>query len=57
VSEIAEAERISKRYMSRVRRLPLLAPALVEAILGGCTDQRVMPEKRERPLPVAWVDQ
>ena len=46
VAEIAEAERISKSYVSRILRLALLAPDLVEAILGGWADQRVMLEQR-----------
>jgi hypothetical protein len=57
VTEIAEAERISKSYVSRILRLALLAPDLVEAILGGWADQRVMLERLERPLPVGWEDQ
>lgn len=57
VTEIAEAERISKSYVSRILRLALLAPDLVEAILGGWADQRVMLEKLERPLPVGWEEQ
>ena len=52
VTEIAEAEKISKSYVSRILRLALLAPDLVEAILGGWADQRVMLERLERPLPV-----
>ena len=44
VTEIAEAERISKSYVSRILRLALLAPDIVEAILGGWADQRVMLE-------------
>ena len=43
-TQIAEAERISKNYVSRILRLALLAPDLVEAILGGWADQRVMME-------------
>ena len=39
VTEIAEAERISKSYVSRILRLTLLAPDLVEAILGGWAGQ------------------
>ena len=35
----------------------LLAPDLVEAILGGWADQRVMLEALERPLPVGWEEQ
>jgi hypothetical protein len=31
VTEIAEAERISKSYVSRILRLALLAPDIVEA--------------------------
>ena len=57
VTEIAEAEKISKSYVSRILRLALLAPDLVEAILGGWADQRMMLEKLERPLPVGWQDQ
>ena len=57
MTEIAEAEKISKSYVSRILRLALLAPDLVEAILGGWADQRVMLEKLERPLPVGWEEQ
>ena len=57
VTEIAEAEKISKSYVSRILRLALLAPDLVEAILGGWADQRVMLERLERPLSVRWEEQ
>ncbi|HEX6014392.1 MAG TPA: hypothetical protein VFY87_21870 [Geminicoccaceae bacterium] len=57
VTEIAEAERISKSYVSRILRLALLAPDIVEAILGGWADQRVMLERLERPLPTDWEEQ
>src|SRR3954453_18002420 len=57
VTEIAEAERISKSYVSRILRLALLAPDLVEAILGGWADQRLMLERLERPLPMGWANQ
>ena len=40
---IAEAEKMS--YVSRILRLALLAPDLVEAILGGWADQRVVLER------------
>ena len=53
VTVIAEAEKISKSYVSRILRLALLAPDLVEAILGGWADRRVMLEKLDRPLHVA----
>ena len=46
VTEIAEAERISKSYVSRILRLALLAPDLVETILGGWADRRESPASR-----------
>src|SRR3954453_22346785 len=56
-TEIAEAEKISKSYVSRVLRLALLSPDIVEAILGGWAHQRVMLKPPERPLPVGWEEQ
>jgi hypothetical protein len=57
VTELAEAEKISKSYVSRILRLALLAPDIVEAILGGWADQRVMLERLEQSLPVGWEEQ
>ena len=54
VSEIGDAENISKSYMSRILRLALLAPDIVEAILTGRTDQVLMLEKLERQLLAQW---
>ena len=57
VSEIGDAENISKSYVSRILRLALLAPDAIEAILAGSTDQALMLERLERPLPVSWREQ
>ena len=57
VSEIGDAESIPKSYLSRILRLALLAPDIVEAILTGSTDQGMMLERLERPLPVSWEEQ
>ena len=35
----------------------MLAPDIVEAILAGQTDQALMLEKLERPLPASWEEQ
>jgi hypothetical protein len=35
----------------------LLAPDIVEAILGGRADQSPMLEQLERPLPASWEEQ
>jgi hypothetical protein len=57
VSEIGDSEKISKSYVSRILRLALLAPDLVEAILEGSTDLALMLERLERPLPASWEEQ
>ena len=57
VSEIGDAENISKSYVSRILRLALLAPDIIEAILVGRADQSLMLERLERPLPVTWSEQ
>jgi len=57
VSEIGDAENISKSYVSRVLRLALLAPDIVEGILVGTADQALMLGRLERPLPSSWEEQ
>jgi hypothetical protein len=57
VSEIGDAENISKSYVSRILRLALLAPEIVERILAGSTDQPLVLGRLERPLPASWEEQ
>jgi ParB-like chromosome segregation protein Spo0J len=57
VSEIGDAEHISKSYISRILRLALLAPDIVEAILAGRMDQGPMLERLEQSLPASWMEQ
>ena len=57
VSEIGDVESISKSYVSRILRLALMAPDIVEAILTGRADQALMLETLERPLPASWEGQ
>ena len=57
VSEIGDAEKISKSYVSRILRLALLAPDVVEEILAGTADQALVLERLERPLPTDWEEQ
>jgi hypothetical protein len=53
VSEIGDAENISKSYVSRILlRLTLLAPDIVERVIDGCPAPR-LPELMQR-FPVAW---
>ena len=57
VSEIGDAENISKSYVSRILRLALLAPDIIEAIVAGRADQSLTLEKLERPLAMSWAEQ
>jgi hypothetical protein len=57
VSEIGDAENISKSYVSRILRLALLAPDIIEVILAGRADPGMMLEQLERPLPASWAEQ
>ena len=57
VSDIGEAEGISKSYVSRILRLALLAPDIIEMILERRCDQVPMLEQLERLLPASWAEQ
>jgi hypothetical protein len=37
--------------------LALLTPDIVESIVAGKTDQALMLERLERPLPASWEEQ
>jgi hypothetical protein len=57
VTEMAEAEGIGKSYISRILRLALLTPDVVEAVVEWRGDTGLMPEQLERPLPASWEEQ
>jgi hypothetical protein len=44
-------------YVSRVLRLALLAPDIVEVILAGTTGPAVGFEQQEKGLPASWEEQ
>ncbi|WP_317629018.1 hypothetical protein [Defluviicoccus vanus] len=54
VEEIAAAEKINASYVSRVLRLTLLAPDIVEAILDGRQPPAMTLAALMTPFPVAW---
>jgi hypothetical protein len=54
ISELAEREGIAPSYMTRVLRLTLLAPDIVEDILGGKQGPDVMLARALEPFPVEW---
>ncbi|MGM0583948.1 MAG: hypothetical protein ACQEUZ_04800 [Pseudomonadota bacterium] len=57
LTELAEAEKINRSYVSRVLRLTLLAPDIVEAILEGRQPEGVTVDVLMKPLPTAWEKQ
>ncbi|KQZ33480.1 hypothetical protein ASD50_01290 [Mesorhizobium sp. Root552] len=57
VEDIAAAEKINASYVSRVLRLTLLAPAIVEAILDGRQLPEITLARLMKPFPVEWERQ
>ena len=57
VREIAAKEKINSSYVSRVLRLTLLAPDIVEAILDGRQPTDMTLPKLMRPFPMEWETQ
>ena len=57
MEELAKSEHINRGYMSRMLRLTLLAPEIVEAILDGRQPEGVRLEDLLEGFPVDWVSQ
>ena len=57
IAELAERERIAPSYMTRVLRLTLLAPDLIEAILDGTQGPEVTLAQVLEPFPLTWQHQ
>ena len=57
IAELAERERIATSYMTRVLRLTLLAPDIVEVILDGRPRSNVSLARGLEPFPLEWDGQ
>ena len=57
IAELAEREGIAPSYMTRVLRLTLLAPDIVEVILDGQQGSEVTLARVLEPFPVEWQEQ
>lgn len=57
IAELAEREGIAPSYMTRVLRLTLLAPDIVDAILDGRQGSDATLSKLLEPFPSDWQDQ
>lgn len=54
IKEIADAEKINELYVSRVLKLTLLAPDVVEAVLAGRPSPDITLPLLMRPFPSEW---
>lgn len=57
IAELAEREGIAPSYMTRVLRLTLLAPCIIEAILDGTQGPEVTLARLMQPLSLEWAAQ
>jgi hypothetical protein len=57
IEEIAEAETINPFYVSRVLRMTLLAPEIVEAIIAGRQPEELTMARAMQPFPIEWRHQ
>ena len=57
IEEIAATEKINSSYVSRLLRMTLLAPSIIEEILDGRQPTKVTLAVLMRPFPVAWEEQ
>src|SRR4029077_12586779 len=55
VGELSKAERINESYVTRILRLNLLAPDIVEAALDGRTTLTV--QRLSEPISKIWKEQ
>ena len=54
IEEIADAEKINPSYISRVLRLTLMSPEIVEAILDGRQSPALTMAKILKGVPLEW---
>ena len=57
IEEIAGAENINPSYVSRVLRMTLLAPEIVETILAGKQPEGLTMARAMQPFPIEWPNQ
>jgi hypothetical protein len=54
-AELAKAEKVNDSYLSRILRLTLIAPDIIEAILTGRQPSTLQLDDLLKPLPAAWA--
>ena len=53
-AELAKAEKVNDSYLSRILRLTLIAPNIIEAILAGRQPRTLQLDELLKPLPAVW---
>jgi len=56
-AELTKAEKVNDSYVSRILRLTLLAPDIIEAILTGRQSNTLQLDDLLKPLPALWKQQ
>ena len=56
IKEIAKAEKINPSYVSRILRLTLLAPNIMETVLDGQQPAEMTLANLMEPFPVVWTE-
>jgi hypothetical protein len=56
-AELAKAEKVNDSYLSRILRLTLVAPNIIEAILTGRQPSTLQLDDLLKPLPAMWARQ
>lgn len=54
-AELARAEKVNDSYLSRILRLTLIAPGIIEAIVTGRQPSTLQLDDLLKPLPAAWA--
>ena len=57
ISELAQAQGLNQSYASRIFRLTLLAPDIVEAVLDGRQHPAISMERLRKPFSIVWAEQ
>ncbi|MCX7350912.1 MAG: hypothetical protein NTZ54_15820, partial [Alphaproteobacteria bacterium] len=57
LEEIADVENINPSYVSRLLRMTLLSPEIVEAILAGRQPEGLTMARAMQPFPMEWQHQ
>jgi hypothetical protein len=56
-AELGKAEKVNDSYLSRILRLTLIAPDIIEAIMAGRQPSTLQLDDLLKPLPAAWASQ